>query len=471
MPAPTFVAEYENTQGWGVNTIPKTASVTTAVGDVLVIGAVKEAGGTPNLGLPTGGTPTYDPQENVATADATSTTIRVDTAVTGVTDQSYTLSQTTPGPASLKWGFTAARFSGSEGIGAAESAVVDDAAPTLNITTTQANSALFVIVGDWEANDGTTRTWNTVNGFTPTAGNGQELVYFRDSAAYAVYVAYYPDAGAVGVKTVGLSAPGGQDYTIAAVEIKGTAGPPPSPGSLASNVSFVAAGALAANATTAALATVGPACRVNDILIYAGMGRNNQVVGVPDGSWTKFVEINNTTVQRITLAWKRAVVGDIGGISYAFTKPVDDNLLNIGVISAWRGCRTNDTPIDGSTPTNSPNASSDTVTYATFDPTEFMAYVVAVGVYNEDLTTAGTISGTDPTLASQWDLESATGSDGSCFGYSGPSTGVATGARSHATTSTADAINIGVLFGLVSDSFPLPSDQAYRRRISAHLTM
>lgn len=240
---------------------------------------------------------------------------------------------------------------------------------------------------------------------------------------------------------------------------------------LSSNVTFVAAGALAANATTAALACTGPACRVNDILIYAGMGKNNQVVGVPDGSWTKFVEVDNTTVQRVTLAWKRAVVGDIGGISYAFTKPVDDNLLNIGVISAWRGCRTNATPIDATTPTNSPNALSDTVTYATFTPTELMAYVVAVGVYNEDLTTAGAIAGTDPAFVNRWDLESATGTDGSCFGYSGPSTGAATGARSHATTSTADAINIGVLFGLVADGFPLPSDWVKRRHFSSHLTM
>lgn len=235
--------------------------------------------------------------------------------------------------------------------------------------------------------------------------------------------------------------------------------------------SFVAAGALAANATTAALACTGPACRVNDILIYAGMGKNNLVVSPPDGSWTKFVEIDNTTAQRITLAWKRAVAADIGGISYAFTKAVDDNLLNIGVISAWRGCRTNATPIDASTPTNSPNALSDTVTYATFTPAEAMAYVVAVGVYNEDLTTAGTIAGTDPTLTNRWDLESGTGTDGSCFGYSGPSSGAATGARSHSTTSTADAINIGVLFGLVSDSFPLPSDWVKRRHVSSHLTM
>lgn len=464
MAAPTFVAEYEASAGWASGTTPKTVSVTTAVGDVLVVGAVTE-NSTTAINLPTGGTPTYVNQENLG--PGSSTRVRADTAVTGISGQTYTLSQTTDSGTQW-WGFNVARFSGSDGIGAAESGSGSGAA-SLSITTTQENSALLVVIGDWAAVDGASRVWLTVNGFTPTAGNGQELSYHHDGAHYAAYVAYYPDAGAVGAYTVGLSAPGGQTFTIAVVEVKG-AGPPPSPGNFASNVSFVAAGALAANATTAAIACTGPACRVNDILIYAGMGKNNQVVSAPDGSWTKFVEINNTANQRITLAWKRAVVGDIGGISYAFTKPVDDNLLNVGVISAWRGCRINATPIDATTPTNSPNASSDTVTYATFNPTEFMAYVVAVGVYNEDLTTAGTISGTDPTLTSRWDLESGTGTDGSCFGYSGPSTGVATGARSHATTSTADAVNIGVLFGLVSDTFPpLPSMTYRRTRINSHL--
>lgn len=220
-------------------------------------------------------------------------------------------------------------------------------------------------------------------------------------------------------------------------------------------VAFQLAGALAANATTAALAVTGPVCAVDDILIYAGMGKNNQVVSAPDGSWTSFIGVNNTANQRATVMWKRAVAADIGGISYAFTKPVDDNLLNIGVISAWRGCCLTGSPIDTATPTTSANALADAVTYATFDPAETVAFVVAIGFYNEDLTTAGAIGGTDPTFANNWDLESATGTDGSCFGYSGPSSGAATGARSHTTTSTADAINIGVLFGLRQEfSFP-----------------
>lgn len=210
-------------------------------------------------------------------------------------------------------------------------------------------------------------------------------------------------------------------------------------------------GGMASNTTDTALAVTGPACAVDDILIYAGMGKNNQVVSPPDGSWTTFVGSDNTASQRITLAWKRAVAGDTGGISYAFTKPIDDNTLNIGIISAWRGCTTSGSPIDATTPSVSPNATADVVGYATFTPTSAL-FIVAIGVYNDDATTAGAMGGTDPTFTNRWDREVATGTDGSCFGFSGASTGAATGARSHTTSSTVDAISIGVLFGLVEPS-------------------
>lgn len=214
-------------------------------------------------------------------------------------------------------------------------------------------------------------------------------------------------------------------------------------------VSFQAAGAITGTVTLPQLTIVAPTLAADDIMIAAINAKNNQTWSPPDGTWTKFVEVNNTTAQRVTLAWKRAAAGD-SGASFIFTVPVDNNITYHGMISAWRGCITTATPIDASTPTTSANASSDTVTYATFDPTETAAWVVAIGFYNEDLTTAGAIAGTDPTFANNWDLEDGTGTDASIFGYSGSSSGAATGARSHSTTSMADAINVGVLFGLVA---------------------
>ena len=226
-------------------------------------------------------------------------------------------------------------------------------------------------------------------------------------------------------------------------------------------ISFVAAGALAATVTLPELSIVAPTLAADDIMIAAINAKDNQVWTAPAG-WTKFVEVNNTTAQRVTLAWKRAVTGE-SGATFVFTVPTDHNITYAGVIAAWRGAITTATPIDATAPTTSANASSDTVTYATFDPTEVDAFIIAAGFYNEDQTTAGAISGTNPSFTNRWDLEAATGTDTSIFGYDGSSDGAATGARSHATTSMTDAINVGGLFGLVA---ALPASLVYARRTS-----
>ena len=214
-------------------------------------------------------------------------------------------------------------------------------------------------------------------------------------------------------------------------------------------VAFRIAGALADNATTTTLPIVAPTTNVatDDIFVAVILGKDNQTITVPDGTWTKFVEVNNTANQRMTLAWKRVVPGDAGA-TFNFTKPTDNNILFCGVILCFSGCLTTATPIDATTPTTSANASSDTVTYADFNPAETAAFVVAVGGYNNDLTTAGAISGTDPAFTNRLDVETNLGTDASIFAYTGSSSGAATGARSHSTTSTVDDVNLGILFGL-----------------------
>jgi hypothetical protein len=225
MPAPTFVTDYASAFNSAAD---KTASVTTAVGDVLAILAAGENGGA-NIQLPTGGTGTYVNRETTQPTNGGRAEVRADTASAGITAQTYTLTQTSGG--SVEWfGFDCLRFSGSDGIGASEFDIDNaDAAPSLDIVTTQDNSALVVVVCDWNARDGTTRTWRTVNGTAPSVGNGFERVYFRDSAHYAVYIAYYPDAGAAGTKTVGLTTPSDMLASVAVVEIKGSAAAPAAP--------------------------------------------------------------------------------------------------------------------------------------------------------------------------------------------------------------------------------------------------
>ena len=212
-------------------------------------------------------------------------------------------------------------------------------------------------------------------------------------------------------------------------------------------ISYVTVGSIVVNSTTTTLTLTAPACNVDDILIATLIGKDNIDHSPPDGTWTEIgTQTNNTTAMTTSQWWKRAT--ESGG-NFNFTKATDNNIFFAGVISAWRGCKTTGSPIDATTPTVSNNASSDTVTYATFNPTETDAYVVAIGIYANDLTTAGSISGTDPTFTNRFDIETSTGSDCSFFAYSGTSTGAATGARSHSTTSSADAINQGWLFGLI----------------------
>jgi hypothetical protein len=108
------------------------------------------------------------------------------------------------------------------------------------------------------------------------------------------------------------------------------------------------------------------------------------------------------------------------------------------------------TTIFGGSTTISVNASADNVTYASFTSTR-EGLCVAAGYYANDLTTPGAVSGTGPTFTLRAQPETSLGSDASIFVSDGYILrGVTTGGRTQASNSTADAINNGVLFNLVS---------------------
>lgn len=211
MTSPTFIAEYES--AWNTGTTPKTASVSVDAGDVLVIIGIAESSSTV-VGPPTGGSLTYALKQDVTTAGNCRVTLWTSTAPGG---QSFTLS--VPSDSGTNWyGFNCLRFSGaSVGASAKTNSV---GAPSLDLTTTVANSAIVCGNGDFLAVDGASRTWRTINSITPAAGDG-EKTYFRDAIHYATYIAYWSDVGATGTKTTGLSAPTGQTFGIVAVEVIG----------------------------------------------------------------------------------------------------------------------------------------------------------------------------------------------------------------------------------------------------------
>lgn len=210
MAAPTFVAEYEST--WNTGAQPRTTSVTVAAGDTIVVGVIGES--QMALSTPTGGGLTYTLEESVSVSAYT--VLSVWTAPC-VSSQTFTISCGTDSGTSW-FGFNVLRFSGVSAVGASAKTNVASGAPSLVLTTTQTDSAIAVFNGDWQALDGTSRTWRT------GAGALTERTYFRDSSHYTTYAGYHANAGPAGGYTVGLSAPAGQKYSIIAVELKGSAG-------------------------------------------------------------------------------------------------------------------------------------------------------------------------------------------------------------------------------------------------------
>ena len=217
--APTFIQEAETP--WNSSpTSRTTASISVVAGDVLVAFVVEETskGATETFTI-SGGSLVWTLQEEIDIIDYP--TVFVWTATVD-SDKSMTVlfTRTATDDVNWWWGGNVLNFRGTSGVGAAEKTNVSSGAPSLNITTTQANSVLVSVSGDWNATDGASRTWRTVNSITPTSGNGMEVTYFRDASHFASYGAYYSNAGSIASKTVGLSAPGAQKYSIAAVEVK-----------------------------------------------------------------------------------------------------------------------------------------------------------------------------------------------------------------------------------------------------------
>ncbi len=213
--APTFVAVYK-TADFAATTTPKTVSVTVAVGDVLVCGIVG-ASNDGSFSAPTGVTG--------ATWALRQDQKLFDTGKVGI----YTTSVPTAGTYTMSvaraavegWGYFCYRFSGSSGIGASAKGGIAGTSPSLAVTTTLANSALVFFCSDFWEQPIAGRVWRTVNSITPTSGNGLEKHVQTVAGWYSFYTAYWNNAGEIGAKTTGLSAPADMGAGYAVVEVKG----------------------------------------------------------------------------------------------------------------------------------------------------------------------------------------------------------------------------------------------------------
>lgn len=218
---PTFVGRHVPATNWSGTTTPITNTFTPGSGNILCT-----VGGDENCAttLSISGGPTWTLQQSNVTV-ANSDCANYAWTATGA-GSSFTLS-VARSATSASFGFDCLEFSGSDGVGASnKNRGLTGAHPTLGLTTTQDNSAIVVIVVDFNARDGAARVWDTVNGITPTAGNSLEVDYFRNVSTYAIYAAYWSDVGAAGAKTVGVDngAATSMQAAIIAVEVKGAAG-------------------------------------------------------------------------------------------------------------------------------------------------------------------------------------------------------------------------------------------------------
>lgn len=218
---PTFVAAYNT--GYVSNSTPQTRTPTIAPNDTLVICAIT-GNDTTQVNTPTDDLTThltYSLKQTIQVTDYCF--LRLWTAPVDA-GQSGSFTMTLGRTATTEiWGFSVWRFSGVSAVGASNKANADvtSGGAVVSLTTQQENSCVVVFNADWNAADGSTRTWRTVNGNTPTVGNGNDKLNINASLVYTVYGALYSDAGAAGANNYGLTVPATQKYSIAAIELKG----------------------------------------------------------------------------------------------------------------------------------------------------------------------------------------------------------------------------------------------------------
>ena len=210
-------------------------------------------------------------------------------------------------------------------------------------------------------------------------------------------------------------------------------------------ISYVGAGSAVQTGTTTLTLAGHASSQPNDIHLAHIISINNTAISAPDATWFEISQANFTG-SRGAVFWKRITAAGAG--SYAFT--VGGTTTSYGIVTSHRGCKVNGRPYG--TSTTSSNASADAITYATITPFSNNGSLIAVGFYAEDLTTGGTVSGAVYTFAApDVDVEQATLEDASIFVSIAPmTTNAASGALTQATTSTADAVNQGILIDLMS---------------------
>lgn len=208
--APSIVTSGQT--AWNTNTSPKTtANFNVLTGDIIVAFTAIET--NVQVGSPPGGTlaGTWSVKENYLVGNKTG--LQLWTLVSGAdqTGVNISFSVTT----SKYWGGGYVVLRGSDGVGVVNIADSTTGTPAVTLSGVTANSAIVMINGDWAAVTGA-RTYHTTD-----AGTFSEIAYYADGSRYGAEGGYYADVGAAGNKVVGIDAPTGMNWVVAAVEILG----------------------------------------------------------------------------------------------------------------------------------------------------------------------------------------------------------------------------------------------------------
>lgn len=212
MAAPTLVNTYESS--WSTTGGSKTlmSSVSISSGDVIVVVAVIE-NDVGTLGVSENGSSSFSTiLSNSGNAPASMW------VYTATTNETITVSITNSDSGTY-WGGAAFHFTDTDGVGTNNNAANTSGDPSVTLSSVSANSAIVMIVSDWNAVIGTQVA------YTASAGSlTNDVGYPGDNSHYGVYGGVYEDAGAAGNKTIGQTDPNGLDWTICGIEIQGSAG-------------------------------------------------------------------------------------------------------------------------------------------------------------------------------------------------------------------------------------------------------
>ena len=200
---------------WDTNTNPKTATVSWAAGDIIVIRGASEAGSL-TLGTPTATGLTFTQQADEGSGSSSECDATIFAATAASAGSGVTVSLTASGATSLFWGFHWSVWSGASGVTGGTGNINE---ATTNLTTGAGDAVVFIL-GDFAATTPFTRVPATGSG---TATERVELF----ATSYSVYAADWVGTAAT------TAAYGITDYTsltAASAFLVLTAGGPSTPG-------------------------------------------------------------------------------------------------------------------------------------------------------------------------------------------------------------------------------------------------